>query len=137
VEIPLSVRTIGRYAFDRCSCLEKVEIPPNVTTIETGAFSHYSGLTRLHIPSSVVTLMNRAFYECTGLEELQIPASISSSTGSDVFRGVRKVERLTLLGSRLSSEVVAVVEGCLTPTAKVIGPALVGQKFVRFTITAT
>jgi hypothetical protein len=57
--------------------------------------------------------------------------------GSDVFHGVKKVECLTLLGSALSPGVVAIVEGCLTPTARVIGPALVGQKFGRFTITAT
>jgi hypothetical protein len=53
-----------------------------------------------------------------------------------VFRGVKKVERLTLLGSTLSPGVVEAVKDCLTSTAKVIGPALVGQKFDRFTITA-
>jgi hypothetical protein len=81
--------------------------------------------------------MDRAFDECTGLEELQIPANISNLRGSDVFHGVKKVERLTLLGSTWSPGVIANVKGCLTPTAKVIGPALVGRKFGRFTITAT
>jgi hypothetical protein len=81
--------------------------------------------------------MDWAFCECTGLKELQIRASISNFTGSDVFHGVKHVERLTLLGSALSPRVVATVKGCLTPTAKVIGPALIGQKFDRFTITAT
>jgi hypothetical protein len=80
--------------------------------------------------------MDRAFEECTSLKEVQIPASISNLTGSHVFQGVMNVERLTLLGSTLSSRVVAVVEGCLAPSAKVIDPALVGQKFGRFTITA-
>jgi hypothetical protein len=84
-----------------------------------------------------MTLMDQAFCECTGLKELQIPASISDLNGDDVFRGVKNVERLTLLGSTLSPGVVAIVKGCLTPTAKVIGPALVGQKFDRFTITTT
>jgi hypothetical protein len=84
-----------------------------------------------------MTLMDEAFYECTGLKELRIPASISNLTGSDVFRGVKNVERLTLLGSTLSSRVIAIVKGCLTPTAKVIGLALVGQEFDRCTITAT
>jgi hypothetical protein len=83
-----------------------------------------------------MTLMHEAFKECTGLKELQIPASIKHLTGRDVFRDVQKVERLTLLGSTLSPGVVAMVEGCLRPTAKVIGPALVGQKFGRFAITA-
>jgi hypothetical protein len=81
--------------------------------------------------------MDRAFFKCTGLKELKIPASISNLTGSDVFHGVKNVDRLTLLGSTLSPEVVAKIKGCLTPTAKVVGPALAGQKFDRFTITAT
>jgi hypothetical protein len=84
-----------------------------------------------------MTLMDQAFYECKNLRELQIPASISTLTGSDVFYGVTKVERLTLLGSTLSPGVISIVKGCITPTARVIGPALVGQKFDRFTITAT
>jgi hypothetical protein len=84
-----------------------------------------------------MTLMDGAFYKCTGLEELQIPASISKWMDLNVFGGVKKVERLTLLGPTLSPKVVAMVEGCLTPTAKVIGPALAGRKFGRFTITAT
>jgi hypothetical protein len=137
LEIPSSVTTIGRWAFDSCSCLKELDIPTGVTTIETGAFYRCSGLTRLHIPSSVMTLMDQAFCECVGLKELQIPASISNLTGSDRFHGVEKVERLTLLGSTLSPGVVAIVKGCLTPTAKVVGLALVGQKFDRFTITAS
>jgi hypothetical protein len=137
LEIPLSVTTIEVWAFDGCSCLRELEIPPSVTTIKTGAFSGCSGLTRLHIPSSVMTLMDLAFDDCSGIVELWIPASISNFTGSEVFRGVKNVERLTLLCSALSAGVVAIVKGCLTPTAKVISPALVGQKFDHFTITAT
>jgi hypothetical protein len=81
--------------------------------------------------------MDRAFDACKDLTELQIPANISNLTGGCVFRDVKKVERLTLLGSTLSPGIVAIVKGCLMQTAKVIGPALVGQKFDRFTITAT
>jgi hypothetical protein len=81
--------------------------------------------------------MDQAFYECTGLKELQIPASISNLTGDDVFRGVKEVDRLTLLGSKLSWRVIRNIRDCLTPTAKVVGPELVGRKFGRFTITAT
>jgi hypothetical protein len=136
LEIPMNVTTIGPYAFASCLCLRELEIPPSVTTIETGAFYGCSGLTRLHIPASVMTLMDQAFYECTGIGELWIPASISNLTGSDVFHGVEKVERLTLFGSTLSRGIVAIVKDCLTPTAKVVGSALIGQKFDGFTITA-
>jgi hypothetical protein len=49
---------------------------------------------------------------------------------------VNKLERLTLLGSRLVPAVVAILGDSLTPTAKVIGRDLVGQKFGRFMIAA-
>jgi hypothetical protein len=52
------------------------------------------------------------------------------------FEGVGKLERVTLVGSPLSPSVVAALEGCLMSTAKVVGAALVGQKFGRFTIAA-
>jgi hypothetical protein len=54
--------------------------------------------------------------------------------GEGAFGGVAKIERLTLVGSRLLPAVVASLEHCLTSNAKVIGAALVGQKFGRFTI---
>jgi hypothetical protein len=50
-----------------------------------------------------------------------------------VFQGVTKLEHLTLVGSVLSPEVVEALEGRLTSTAKVIGPALVERKFGWFT----
>jgi hypothetical protein len=41
-----------------------------------------------------------------------------------------------LLGSRLVPAVVEILVNSLTPTAKVIGRDLVGQKFDRFAIAA-
>jgi hypothetical protein len=52
------------------------------------------------------------------------------------FYGVTRLERVTLVGSPLSPSVVAALEGCLVPTAKVVGAALVGQKAGRFMIAA-
>jgi hypothetical protein len=52
--------------------------------------------------------------------------------GKGVFGGVTKLEHLTLVGSVLSPAVVSELEGCLTSTAKVIGPALVEQAFGQF-----
>jgi hypothetical protein len=52
------------------------------------------------------------------------------------FEGVAKLERVILVGSQLSPSVVEALEGCLMSTAKVVGAALAGQKFGRFTIAA-
>jgi hypothetical protein len=69
------------------------------------------------------------------LTKLKIPSSLSR-LGGDAFGGVNKLECLTLLGSRLVPAVVESLGDSLTPTAKVIGRDLVGQKFDRFTIAA-
>jgi hypothetical protein len=74
-----------------------------------------------------------AFQGCSGLTHLKLPSSFSC-LGGDVFVGVTKLEHLTLLGSALSPSVVANLERCLTSTATVKCPALVGRKFGSFTI---
>jgi hypothetical protein len=69
------------------------------------------------------------------LTQLQIPSSFAN-LGSDVFRGVTLLQRLTLLGSALSPGVVANLEGCLAPAARVFGPSLVGKRLAGFSIAA-
>jgi hypothetical protein len=67
------------------------------------------------------------------LTELRFPSNLVGLKGKGVFNGVTKLERLTLVGSVLLPGVVSKLEGCLTSTAKVIGPALVEWKFGWFT----
>jgi hypothetical protein len=57
----------------------------------------------------------------------------SATLGLCVFDGVTKLDRLTLVGSPLSRAVIESLEHCLTSKAKVIGVALAGQMFGRFT----
>jgi hypothetical protein len=40
------------------------------------------------------------------------------------------------LGQPLSREVIAELEGCLAPNAKIVGQSLMGQKFGHFKIVA-
>jgi hypothetical protein len=97
------------------------------------AFSECSGLTQLEIPPSVTTIGKSAFARCWCLTQLRFPASVPCLGGKSVFEGVTRLDRLTLVGSVLSPAVVMALEGCLTSTAKVISPALVGRKFGWFT----
>jgi hypothetical protein len=138
-DFPSSVTTIGPFAFCDCSGLVQLDVPSGVTTIWESAFHGCSALIQVEIPSSVTTIGSGAFWGCRGLTLLQIPSNVSS-LGDDhvcVFGHVAKLGRLALLGSPLSEAVVAHLQGCLTPAAKVFGSAsLVGQKFGRFTIAA-
>jgi hypothetical protein len=54
--------------------------------------------------------------------------------GDSVFWGVAKLEHLTLVGSVLSPAVVEALQGCLTSTAKVIGPGLIERESDRLMV---
>jgi hypothetical protein len=106
-----------------------------VTTIQEGAFRDCLGLTRVTLLSSATVIELWAFSDCWALTQVEIPSSMKVIVRG-AFAGVRELERLTLVGSPLSQSVVEALEGCLMSTAKVVGAALVGQKFGRFTIAA-
>jgi hypothetical protein len=79
-----------------------------------------------------------AFNGCCRLTQLAIPANIEEIGGDchSVFKGVTTLERVTLIGRPLTSAVVEAVVPALASTAKVIGPALAGQRFGHFMIVA-
>jgi hypothetical protein len=83
--------------------------------------------------SSATAIESCAFRNCSALAQVEIPSKMKV-IDVQAFDGVRRVERLTLVGSPLSWSVVMALEGCLTSAAKVGGGALAGQKFGRFTI---
>jgi hypothetical protein len=133
MEIPSSVRIIGDHAFEGCSRLARLEIAPGLRTIGQWAFAECSGLTLLKIPSSVRTVGYSAFRSCSRLTRVEIPSGLAQK-GDCVFAHVAGIEYLTLVGSPLSSSIIAGLRGCLIPTAKVFGAALAGQRFDCFTI---
>ena len=63
VVIPDGVKSIGEYAFSRCSPLISVTIPESVTSFGGCA----SSLTSITIPASVVKIGSSAFRNCPGL----------------------------------------------------------------------
>ena len=84
--IPNSVKSIGNYAFLRCSGLTSVTIPNSVTSIGSHAFSSCSGLTSFTIPNSVTSIGYGAFDGCSGLTSVSIPNSVTS-IGDLAFSG--------------------------------------------------
>lgn len=82
--IPISVTTIGDWAFDACSALNSITIPTSVTTIGEQVFSNCDGLISIEIPTSVTTIGDRAFYSCNGLSSIKIPSSVTN-IGENAF----------------------------------------------------
>lgn len=90
--IPLTVTSIGDYAFRGCSEMSTIDIPSSVTSIGWAAFGECTSLTSIVLPTSVTSLGDYAFYGCSALTSLSIPQSVTS-IGSGAF------ERCTALTS--------------------------------------
>lgn len=100
VQLPDSLKEIGRQVFYKCSSLKKVEIPENVEKIGLGTFNgcvslekivfqgnkinflpmelfkNCSNLKEVHIPEGVEKVYNSTFDYCTSLERIYIPSTL-------------------------------------------------------------
>ena len=76
ITIPNSVKTIGEYAFYRCS-LDSIAIPDGVTEIRDGAFAYCESLTSISLPNSVKTIGIAAFNSCRSLTSISIPDGVT------------------------------------------------------------
>lgn len=120
VNIPKSVKTIGKYAFDgcgklisanmvnglesigemaffQCYALTGITIPNTVKTIGVNAFAYSSKVTSLTIGKSVESIGEGAFKSCTNLEEIVIPESVTAIGGS-AFNNCKNATKLTIEG---------------------------------------
>lgn len=80
IEIPSSVKEIGKNAFDECSNLADVNFGEDskLVSIEYCAFYNCSSLTEIEIPSSVTSIEKFAFEDCTSLKDLRIDDGYST-----------------------------------------------------------
>jgi hypothetical protein len=65
--IPNSVNSIERYAFDHCASLTNIIIPNSVNSIGVAAFSFCAILTTLTIPNNVSIIEESTFSKCDNL----------------------------------------------------------------------
>lgn len=77
VELPLSVKTIGEYAFMSCTKLTHISMP-GVTTIGHDAFSTCNSLWSVKLSPGLTVLPARAFYGCAALERIELPEGLES-----------------------------------------------------------
>jgi hypothetical protein len=76
--IPVSVTSIGSWAFAYCTKLTSVTIPAGVTSIGEYAFFNCSKLTSVTIPAGVTSIGEHAFFNCSKLTSVTIPAGVTS-----------------------------------------------------------
>lgn len=77
IEIPDTVKSIGRNAFAKSS-LKEIVIPKGIVSLGAGMFSNCKQLTKAKIGDGCTSIGQTAFNNCTGLKEIEIPASVTS-----------------------------------------------------------
>ena len=85
IEIPASVTSLGRYAFQECKELSEVKLSGEITSIPEGCFYGCGKLSKIEMPASVEKLESQAFYNCA-LDDFTLFQNILSF-GSYAFSG--------------------------------------------------
>ena len=73
VNLPESVKYIGRYAFAYCASLSSIILRPGIETIEDFTFYQCIALSNIEIPNTVKSIGYSAFNKCAGLTSVTIP----------------------------------------------------------------
>ncbi|MCT4507947.1 MAG: leucine-rich repeat protein [Tepidibacter sp.] len=89
------VESIGENAFYECVNLESVIIPSTVNEIGMGAFEYCSKLASVTIPEGVESIGEVSFYECTNLESVTIPSTVNR-IGDHAFCACSKLASVTI-----------------------------------------
>ena len=74
----LTVKSIGRRAFQNNYNMTSVTIPSSVTNLGYEAFIDCTGLTSVTISEGVTSIGGSAFSGCSGLTSISIPSSVTS-----------------------------------------------------------
>ena len=82
VELPDTIRRIGREAFKDCKKLREVNLPDALTEIDAKAFENCEMLSDVVLPSSLKNLYRLAFRNCKSLKQVTLPCSIG---GEEIF----------------------------------------------------
>lgn len=75
--IPLTVISVGEWAFFSCEGLKKIVIPESVKTIESNAFYRCKGLNEVVLPQSLQSIGENAFAQ-TAINSITIPSDVKS-----------------------------------------------------------
>lgn len=95
ITIPGSVKSIGNYAFYKCSAIESITIPEGIKEINYATFSNCYSLEKINMPQSLTTISEYAFYECSAIEKATIPDNVES-IGNYAFFKCSNLQNITM-----------------------------------------
>ena len=124
VNLPSSVKYLGKSAFYDTQSLEQLDIPSSCTEIGSNCF-YYSGLTYIKIPDGVTELKGEMFANCNNLETVDLPQTLSNFD-KKAFYGCSKLKvinipnGLTEISSQCFSYCISLAEVIFPNTLKCI-----------------
>jgi hypothetical protein len=125
IEIPETVKTIGRRAFRSCALLTSINIPENVTKIEDETF-YGCGITSIILPRGLTSIGVSAFFYAN-FPEITIPALVTS-IGNTAFAHSSKLKTVTVLADEPPTLGSSVFYNC-TALEKIIVPSGCGAAY--------
>ncbi len=78
LEIPNSVKNIGKMCFSDCGKLKTINLPNTLNKISSHMLSGCVSLESIIIPDSVTVIEGCAFEQCSSLKNIKIPLSVTS-----------------------------------------------------------
>ena len=93
VNIPNTVKTIGKRAFCKLKNLTELTLPKSLTKIEEYAFSGLKKITKLNLPDSITEIGECAFKN-TNISKINMPRSLKEFSGG--FIGMDKLKSITI-----------------------------------------
>lgn len=95
IEIPVTIKSIGNYAFEHCYNLESVDIPNSVTEVGVGAFKECYSLKTIVLPKYLRSIERAMFGNCSSLESIKMPSSLIE-IGNCAFRSCESLKSFTI-----------------------------------------
>jgi len=71
IQLPVTITSIGAWAFNNCSALEHIDLPERLQTIEHDAFL-VSGLRSIYIPAATTSIATTAVSSCRQLTSVVV-----------------------------------------------------------------
>ena len=98
IDIPNSVKTIEREAFEEATSLTVISFPENLESIKESAFKGCTSLKEISIPDSVKKIENEAYSNCTSLEKVKLSNTIQT-INSAAFRWCTSLKQIKIPAS--------------------------------------
>ena len=90
IELPSTLLSIGKYAFNSCNELKFIELPDTLISIGERAFYSCERLKSIELPAAFTILAEEAFGNCERLQSIKLPATLTE-IGKGAFAGCAKL----------------------------------------------